>query len=218
MRFHQILTLVAVSQALFFGVLFYKYLNKALKVVFAFVSMAVISEFSAQIIIHLFKGTTIWKTHFYVMFEFFFWALFFWYLMKPFVNKNLYWLVVTVFEIYCIVNIIFIQGLNEYPTTRAIESILMIVLSILTFYRIMVEGKIDKLRNEPVIWINSAVLLYFASSIFFHLVFNVLLVKDVEFLKKSGYLFIAVNVAFYALLSISFYLQKVKAPEAQKPR
>ncbi|WP_167619506.1 hypothetical protein [Maribellus sediminis] len=218
MRFYQILILLNVSQALFFGILFYKYLNKALKIVFAFVCMAVVSEFSSQIIIHLFKGTTIWQTHFYVMLEFFIWALFYWYLMKPFVNKNLYWLVVTVFEIYCIVNMIFIQDLNVYPTTRAIESILMIVLSILTFYRIMVEGKIDKLRNEPIIWINSAVLLYFSSSIFFHLVFNVLLVKDVEFLKKSGYLFIAVNVVFYALLSISFYLQKVKALEAQKPR
>lgn len=215
MHFYQILTLIVVSQALFFGVLFYKYLNKALKVVFAFVCLAVVTEFSAQIIIHLFKGTTIWQTHFYVMFEFFLWALFFWYLMESFVNKKLYWLVVIIFEIYCIMNIIFIQDLNKYTSTRAVESILMMLLSIITFYRIMIEGKIEKLVREPVIWINSAVLLYSSSSIFFHLVFNVLLVKNVEFLKKSGYVFMAVNAIFYALLSFSFYLQKLKAVNAQ---
>lgn len=217
MRFHQILTLGAVTQALFFGSLFYKHFDKLLKLIFYFVCLAVFTESLSLIIIYSFHGTTIWITHFYVMFEFFLWAMFYWYLLKPYVKRNLYWSVVIIFEIYCILNMIFFQDIfTEYSTTRAVECILILALSIITFQRIMVENKIVNLLREPIIWINSAVILYFSSSIFFHLLFNVLLIEDVEFLKKSGYLFMADNTIFYVLLSIAFYLQKKKSLAAQK--
>ena len=216
MRFHQILTLGAVTQALFFGSLFYKHFDKLLKLIFYFVCLAVFTESLSLIIIYSFHGTTIWITHFYVMIEFFLWAMFYWYLIKPYVNRNLYWSVVAIFVIYCILNMIFFQDLlTDYSTTRAVECILILALSIVTFRRIMIESKIENLIIEPIIWVNIAVLLYFSSSIFFHLLFNVLLIENIEFLKKSGYVFMAVNTVFYVLLSIVFYLQKKKSLAAQ---
>ncbi len=211
MRFHQILTLVIVTQAFLVGVLFYKHLNNTLKVIFGLVCLAVITEFSSQIIIYILKGTTIWISHFYVMIEFFLWALFYWFLMKSYIKKKLFWTVALLFEFYCILNTIFIQNLNEYPITRAVESIFIVILSIITFHRIMIEGKIEKLTTEPVVWINTAVLLYFSSSVFFHLLFNLSLNINIEFLKLSGYFFIAANTLLYLLFSVSFYLQKLKS-------
>lgn len=219
MRFHLILALGSVAQALFFGTMFYKHFNKLLKVVFYFVCLAVATEFLSRMIIFILNGTTIWTTHIYVMFEFFLWALFYWHLMKPYIKRNLYWSLVAIFEIYCILNMVFFQDfLTEYTTTRAVESILILALSIITFQRIMVENKIVNLIREPIVWINSAVLLYFSSSIFFHLLFNVLLIEDIEFLKKSGYFFMADNTIFYVMLSIAFYLQKKKSLAVQKRR
>lgn len=211
MRFHQILTLVIVAQAFLVGVIFYKHLNNTLKVIFGLVCLAVITEFSSQIIIYILKGTTIWISHFYVMIEFFLWALFYWFLMKSYVKKKLFWTVALLFELYCILNTIFIQDLNEYPLTRAVESIFIVILSIITFHRIMIEGKMEKLTTEPVVWINTAVLLYFSSSVFFHLLFNLSLNVNIEFLKLSGYFFIAANTLLYLLFSVSFYLQKLKS-------
>jgi|GEM_PF-2293077 len=211
MSFYQILTLVIVFQAFLSGAFFYKYLNKMLRVVFVIVCLAVFSEFSSQIIIHIFKATTLWVTHFYVMIEFFLWAVFYWLLMKSFINRNLYWSVVVLFELYCILNTVFIQELSEYAQTRSVEGILLVLLPIAAFYKTMIESKIDKLIKDPIIWINTAVLLYFSSSIFFHSLFNVFLNNNIEFLKISGYLFIGANTVFYLLLSVSFYLQKLKS-------
>lgn len=211
MRFHQILTLVIVAQAFLVGVIFYKHLNNTLKVIFGLVCLAVITEFSSQIIIYILKGTTIWISHFYVMIEFFLWALFYWFLMKSYIKKKLFWTVALLFELYCILNTILIQDLNEYPITRAVESIFIVILSIITFHRIMIEGKMEKLTTEPVVWINTAVLLYFSSSVFFHLLFNLSLNINIEFLKLSGYFFIAANTLLYLLFSVSFYLQKLKS-------
>ena len=219
MRVHQILALVSIVQALFFGILFYNHLNKQLKVIFYFICLAVVTESSSLMIVSFINGTTIWMTHFYVMFEFFLWAMFFWYSMKPYIKRNLYWALVAIFEIYCILNMIFFQDIfTEYSTPRAVECILILALSIITFQRIMIESKIVNVIIEPIIWINTAVLLYFASSLFFHLLFNVLLIEDIEFLKKSGYLFMAANTVFYGILSFVFFLQKKKSLATQKQK
>ena len=211
MRFHQILTLAIVTQSFLVGLYSLKHLNKALKAIFGLVCLAVITEFSSQIIIYIFKGTTIWISHFYVMIEFFLWALFYWFLMKSIIKRNLFWALIILSEIYFILNTIFIQNMNEYPITRAVESIFIVVLSIITFYRIMIEGNLDKLIKEPVVWINTAALIYFSSSVFFHLLFNLFLNNNIDFLKLSGYLFIAVNTCLYLVFSVGFYLQKLKS-------
>lgn len=212
MHVHQILNILAPLQSVIVGLLLYRYLNRNLKVVFVFVCFAAFTESMNQILIQVFGNTTLWIGHFYVMIEFILWGLVYWLMMKSFVKRKMYWGVVVLFELYCLYNTIFRQNLTEYPQTRSIEGILIMIFSLFYFYHLMVESKINKLIKEPTIWINSAVLFYFTSLVFFNLLFTHLLEKNIEFLKNIiAYFFTILNIIFYLVLSISFYLQKLKA-------
>jgi len=212
MALYQIVVIITVVQSFLIGLFLLKYLDNKLKLVLGFVSFAVFTELSNLIIIHVFRKTTIWIVHFYVMFEFLFWAVYYWYLLKPLLKRSLYLAILVLFEIYCIVNLIFIQNLYEYSVTRAVEGIILLLFSIVYFYKVMIDSELEKPLKEPSIWINSAVLFYFGGSVFHYLLFNVLLQIDATLLSKlNTYFFISLNLLFYLSLSLSFYLQKLKA-------
>lgn len=208
---HEIINLLMPIQAFVVGVLLFKHLDKMLKVVLGFVLFAIFTETFSLFLIHVLGKTTLWVGHFYAMIEFLFWAFIYSFQTKAYIKRTWFWSLVVAFELFCIVNMIFIQDLNEYSITRSIEGILLILFSIISFYKLMVDSNIKKLISEPFVWINSAVLFYFASNVFFHVLFTILLKNDIEFLKNIiRFYFTATNFLFYLLLSISFYVQKLK--------
>lgn len=212
MHLHQVLVILTVVQSLLTGMVLLRHLDNKLKVVFGFVCFAVFIEISNVIFINVFGKTTLWMGHFYVMIEFIFWAVFYGYLLKPLFKQRWYWIVVVAFELYCILNTIFIQDLAEYPFTRSVEGIIIVLFSLLYFHKIMMDSNLENPLKEPTIWINSAVLVYFGGSVFHYLFFNVLLQLDMELLSNlNTYFFISLNVLFYLVISFSFYLQKLKS-------
>jgi hypothetical protein len=147
--------------------------------------------------------------HFYIMFESVIWALFYTESLKGFVHQRYIWAGVVLFELYCIVNFVFIQDLKSYPYTRTVEDLLLILLAVLLFLKIMVEAKIENLTQSPIIWINTAVLLYFAGNFFYNIVFVHMLVIDRAFLRSTAvYIFGFFNFLYYAGIAAGFLLQR----------
>ena len=187
----------------------FKVLDKKLRIVLILVSIGFCTESLLWVAVEMGSKNTLPGLHFYVMVEFLFWSLFYLYQLEGFIKKNYLLYIIVVFEIICAINTIFVQDLTEFPQTRAIEGLIIIFFSILTFYRIMVEESIEKLILSPVIWINTVVLIYFAGNLFFYTVFSSLLIQNYEVLKFINiYVFSSLNVIFYSGIAVGFLIHK----------
>jgi hypothetical protein len=90
-----------------------------------------------------------------------------------------------------------------------IEDLLIIFFAILLYAKIMIEAKIENLFRSPLIWINTAVLLYFAGNFFHNVVFVYMLVVDQAFLKTTAiYIFGLFNFLYYCGIAAGFLLHR----------
>ena len=195
--------------ALLAGIYSFKFLNKNLRLILLYVLVG----FGIEILMWYLAKRGIRNNmpglHFYVMFEFLVWFVFYFNNLKGFVKSKYMLASVILFEAYCIINMIFIQKLTEYPGTRSIEDIFLIIYSVLFFTKVMSEAKIIKLAHSPFIWINMAVLIYFAGNFFYNVVFINLLEKNSQFLRTiSLYFFATFNSLYYIGIAVGFILNR----------
>ncbi len=184
-------------------------LNISLKILFIFTGFAFLTEISLAALIAAGIKNTIPGLHFYIILEFLLWALFFRSVLHPFINRKILTAIIILFEAYVIINLLFIQDLFTMPNlVRSVEGLLLVLFSILLFSKFMIESKHRKIQKEPLIWINTAVLIYFSGNFFFNILFNMILENSREFSKITTYFFTALNGLFYFLIAFGFLLQK----------
>jgi len=114
-------------------------------------------------------------------------------------------LIIVVFMLFAIINPMFLQKLTEFSQLRSFSSIILVLFSILYFYQVMMQAKVKKLADDPMIWINVAILLYFALNLFYNILFMYLLQISQEFLRKSAFYFGLLNILFYLLIAVGFW-------------
>lgn len=189
------------------GIYSFKWLESRLKVLFIFVCFAAFSDITA---ILLLRGiNTMPEAHIYALVEFIILTLFYANYLKRYISRKFIWTVISVFTLFSLLNALFIQKITVYPyIVRAIESIVMVIFSILYFHKVMVDAKIKKLSKEPMIWINTGMLLYFSSNFFFHILLPLVVTYSNEFARIMVYYFWVTNILFYLILAIGFYKQK----------
>ena len=192
------------------GIYSYRYLDKKLKLLLYYAVAGFCTEIFIWLLLKAGVKNNTPGLHFYIMFEVVIWALFYTECLKGFVHQRYIWAGLVLFDLYCIVNFVFIQDLKSYPYTRTVEDLLLILLAVLLFLKIMVEAKIENLTQSPIIWINTAVLFYFAGNFFYNIVFVHMLVIDRAFLRSTAvYIFGFFNFLYYAGIAAGFLLQRV---------
>ena len=185
------------------GTFFLKKIKKRFLFLYLFLIIAFITEISIPI---LFYGYNVRHnlelSHYYFPLEFLFLALLYLKELNGFVNGK--WLKVLIggFMLYCLINPIFLQDYHQYSQVRSFSSIILVVFSILYYYRVLTEAKIGKLANEPMVWINTAVLLYFAGSLFYSVLFTIILEVSRELLRLGATYFFILSLIFYSLVTI----------------
>ena len=147
--------------------------------------------------------------HLYVLVEFIFLTLFYSNYVKKYVAPKYIPIAISIFILFTVLNAVFIQKVSEYPSVlRVVESIIIVIFSILYFHKVMVESKITKLSREPMIWVNTDMLVYFSGNFFFHILLPIGVSHLVNFATFTVYYFWITNVMFYLILAIGFYKQK----------
>ena len=140
------------------------------------------------------------------MVEFFIIGLFYSGVLKGLLSKRIIIAIIVLFELYSVVNALFLQSIFEYPAFPfAISTIFIVGFSILFFYKIMTEVRVLNLWKEPLIYINLAVLIYFSGNLFYSLLFNLILDYSREFSKITVQYFAVLNTLFYILNAIGFW-------------
>lgn len=110
---------------------------------------------------------------------------------------------------YFVIHILFFQGILKYPTLLgAIRSLIYIVLSLIFFFnaRFDITGK--KMWESPLLWVNAGILIYYSSTLFYSILFNIVLEYSREFAKMTVVYHSFFNTLFYILIAIGFWKTK----------
>lgn len=199
--------------AFIIGCIYFKYFSKEIKIVFYFVAFGIATETFTRLYKHFWMQNTMPIGHFYFSIAFLIMGLFYLHLLKGYVKPAFILSLIISFEVFCVINVLFIQDLFEYPSlTGSIGTMILFLFSIAFFTKVMSEAKITKLAQEPLIWINSAVLIYYTGNFIFYVLYNYSLSYSTEFAILAAKFFIVLNLLFYSIIAIGFWkVEKVKS-------
>lgn len=202
---------ISLFAGLIVGLLKYKNLLKPLRLVLLFVALGCFTESLIDILKHFGIRNSMPVGHIYFPLSILILGLFYILSIKDFINRKIVIGTIVIFEILSIVNLIFIQNIHQFPNIiAAIGALIIIAFSIIYFSKVMTEAKIKKLSDEPMIWINTALLIYFSANFFFYILFNLNVEFDIEFAKRIHAFFFGFNILLYALIIIAFLKVKGK--------
>jgi len=185
----------------------YKYRDiEKFKYLFYFVCYGVVNEITSIFLIQSGYRNTMPLFHLYTLVSFILLCLFYQSVFKGYIKKIWFRAVVLFYVTFCFVNLLFFQSIYAYPNLQySVLAIVMVTFSILYFFNTMVEVKISQLSKEPLIWINTGILIYYSGNLFYYILFNLFLDYSHEFLKSIGIYFFSLNTLFYILIAVGFY-------------
>ncbi|OCX52144.1 hypothetical protein BEL04_11670 [Mucilaginibacter sp. PPCGB 2223] len=158
---------IPVLLVFFFMIARYRYLENTLKVFWWFIMCSAIVQIIA-LVLWLLQKNNLPLLHFYVPVGF---ALLVWYykmVLAKLITKRVINAVILLFVCFSIVNSIFFQGIFIFNSNAlTVESILLIILSIFTFIVLLNQEMhaIPQSVKQSLSWINSGVLIYYASTL-----------------------------------------------------
>jgi hypothetical protein len=147
--------------------------------------------------------------HFYFPVAFLILTVFYYKLLNKFIKPIYFVIVIVAYELYCIINPIFIQSIYEFPSLiGAVGTLFIFIFSVAYFIKVMSEAKIEKLSREPLIWINTAVLVYYSFNFFYFSLYNLRLLASIEVAKMAAAFFGVFNLLFYSIITVGFLISR----------
>jgi len=201
--------------AFIIGIVYYKTFPKEIKTIFYFVAFGVITELYIKLHQNYIMKNTMPIGHFYFPIAFLILAIFYVQVLKDFIKPVYLYTIIILFETYCLINSLFIQSLFEYTSIEgAVGAMIIFLFSVAWFTKIMVEAKIVKLAREPLVWINSAILIYYTGNFFYHSLYNLRIKASIEVAVLAIKMFSVLNLVFYLIIAVGFL--KVKRMKLKK--
>ena len=189
------------------GLFLYKKFPREIKTVYYFVVFGAITEFFMKVNIHYNAKNTMPIGHFYFPVAILILGIYYLQVLKGYIKPIWIITILSVYIIYCITNVIFIQGLFQYPSiTGSLGALILFLFSVVFFTKVMAEAKIDKLSSNPYIWINSGILFYYSIGFFNHSLFNLRFKASMELVYFAANTYSLVNQFFYIIIITGFIL------------
>ena len=136
------------------GLFLYKKFPREIKTVYYFVVFGAFTEAFMKVYIHYIAKNTLPIGHFYFPVAILILGIYYIQVLKGYIKPIWIITILSVYIIYCITNVIFIQGLFQYPSiTGSLGALILFLFSVVFFTKVMAEAKIDKLSSNPYIWI-----------------------------------------------------------------
>lgn len=188
----------------------YRRLDASLKTILFFLFATIVLNTTAIIMsAHFISNLTVF--HIYTIFEFAFISWFYKLQFKGWLSKIIPYSIV-VFTVLCIVNLFFIQNKIEFNTyTRSLGAIVFIGYSLLLFNKQSADDDDQKWADKSLNWINSGILIYYASCFFTFIFSNYLLGASAIVNHIVWCVVDTVLLLEYILFGIGFY--KCRKPQ-----
>ncbi len=111
--------------------------------------------------------------YFFTIFEFNILLLIFRQALVPFIQNKWFLIAGISFTCFVILDMLVLSGFDQFNTySAAVESLLLISMSLIFFYKTLRDLSIEHLERSSIFWISVAVILYFSSSLFIFLFSN----------------------------------------------
>lgn len=190
-----------------------RFLKDSLLFTGMFVGLAVLGEILSIITSVVLHIKNLYILHIYTIIEFNIIALFYSRFFNGFYARWLVPAMMVSFTTLAILNTIFLQHLSDSNAyVRGLESLLIIALALLCFYKILSELLTKRLEKDPVFWINTGFLLYFAGNLFLFILSNALLKQPNQHL---GYMAWGVHALLMALMHVFIGIGLWLSPKPQ---
>lgn len=197
--------------AFFIGIALYRNFPREIKTIFYFVALGVLTETFARLFMHFVMKNAMPIGHFYFPIAFLLAGWFYIQVLKGFIKPLYIVIIIAMFEVYSVINSVFIQSLFEYASlVGSIGSMLIFMFSIAFFIKVMIEAKILKLASEPLIWINTAFLTYYTFNFFYYSLYNLRIIASPEVTQIAIRFFSLMNLLFYLIICIAFLMYRKK--------
>jgi len=197
---------------LIIGIIRFKDLRN-LKYVFYFVAYGTVNEIASKILVKTGATNTLPKVHLYALVSFTLLCIFYKSVFTNYISKKWFRGLFVFYYTMFTVSLIVFQGIYDYPgLPLSILAVIVIFFSVTYFYKVMVEAEVISLSKEPLIWINTAMLIYYTGNLFYHILFNPFLDFSHEVLRSLGKYNVMLNAIFYVLIAIGFYKSKRNIP------
>jgi hypothetical protein len=197
--------------AFFIGIALYRKFPREVKTLFYFVALGVLTEIFARLFMRFVIKNAMPIGHFYFPIAFLLAGWFYIQVLKGFVKPIFLIIIIAIFEVYSVINSVFIQNLFEFASlVGSIGSMLIFMFSVTYFIKVMSEAKIKKLSSEPLIWINTAFLIYYTVNFFYFSLYNLRVNASREVAEIAIRFFSVMNLLFYLLICIAFLMYRKK--------
>jgi len=151
----------------------YKNLDIVLKIAAAYFLASFLSDVMLRVLIALGMATNYPVIHIYIAFStLLLGAMYFYAFFNP-ILKNTILVTSSVVLAFAIANMIFMEGINDYPSlSNTVLSILITCFSLLYFYQLLTRQEFVHIEKQALFWINAGMLFYFAINIFVFMLFK----------------------------------------------
>ena len=163
-------------------------------------------------ILWIYSINNLYLLHFYTLLELIIISLIYNIEFKGFLPKYLIEGIIIIFVLFSTINFFLIQGfisLNSYQ--RIIECIVLIIFSLLFFYKTAQELKVKELSKEPMFWFSVGVLLYFSGGLFIFIFSNFLLNFSKELRVSIWTIYTFFLIMFYFFTTIALWVSNKKS-------
>ncbi len=146
----------------------------------------------------------VWLFNIYTIIEFtYFTYLLYCILKRTFVQRLIFFI-----PILCLINVLFIQGINTFHTySYAICVFIIVFLCIYFFYVTFKEVLIENLFKDSSFWLVAGLLIFFATSLSVLGVMNFIAELPKQTINLTRNILLTVNGIFYLIIIIAFICQ-----------
>lgn len=186
------------------GIVFYRHYNRGLRILCIHLFIACVVDVSAQLLRFL-NSNNLPLLHVYTLTEFTLLYLFFEHYWNNFFSKRVLRSIAIGFVTFSVINSLFIQNIYTFNSyARGLEALLMIIFSLLSFYKIFQDPSV-RMEQQPVLWIIAGILIYFSGSFTLFVLSNYILPLGVTLNFQIWAVHAFLSILLYVFISIGLW-------------
>jgi len=189
-----------------------------LKWLFYFVCYGVANEITSVVLIANGARNTMPLAHLYTYVSFILLCFFYRAMLPPTINKKWFYGIMGGFTLFYSIYLPF-RSIYSFPSLpQAVSIFIIVAFAVIYFYGVMVEARITNLRKEPLVWINIGMIIYFSGSLFYSVLFNLILDYSRALSQLTTVYFAASNALFYILIAVGLSKKRNRSLSAERKR
>ena len=192
------------------GTVRYRHLSKPCRIIYFFTIIACLTEISSYIT-RLLGINNMPLLHIYTVVEFAMISWFYHTLFKKIFSASPVAIIALLFACGSVINSLFIQRILSFNSyTRGIEAILIILYALIFLYVFFFQPDARNLMNDPVLWINAGILIYFSGAATLFILSNYILPLGYQFNKNVWGVHALLSIIMYLLITVGLWKSKIR--------